>query len=79
MPEAPPLSVLLRYGPREHTPWFSLMPISDGLMTADLCGTGTPGSLGNSTVFPNTRLGSHLSLLWPQHGAGKMSMYVLFN
>ena len=39
------------------------MPISDGLVTADLCRTGTPGSPGDSTVFPNTRIPSHP--LWP--------------
>lgn len=56
------------------------MPISDGLMTADHCTTGTPGSLGNSSVFPNIQPESHLSLLLlleAQHGAGKMLMCFL--
>lgn len=67
MPEAPPPRALLRYGPREHTPCLSLMPISDGLGTADLCGTGTPRSLGDSTVFPNTKIPSQPASAEPQH------------
>lgn len=51
----------------EHTPCFSLMPIPEGLGTADLCGTGTPRSLGDSTVFPNTKIPSQPAMGEPQH------------
>ena len=81
MPEAPPLSAFPRYGPREHTPYFSLMPISDELLTADLRRTGTPGSPGDSTVFPNTRIPSRP--LWLSHTIHwkkeKMLMCFLFS
>ena len=43
------------------------MPASDGLWTADLCGTGTLGSPGDSTVFPNTRIPSQPAVVKPQH------------
>lgn len=43
------------------------MPISDGLGTADLCRTGTPRSLGDSTVFPNTKIPSQPATAEPQH------------
>lgn len=43
------------------------MPISYVLRTADLCGMGTPGSLGDSTVFPNTRIPSQPAAAKPQH------------
>lgn len=74
MPETPPPSASLRHGPREHTPCYSLMPTLDGLVTADLCWTGTPGSLGDSTVFPNTRIPSQPAVPGASvfHGAGKM-------
>lgn len=42
------------------------MPISDGLVTADLCRAGSHGSPGDSAVFPNIRIPSHP--LWPSLG-----------
>lgn len=42
------------------------MPVSDGLVTADFCRAGSPGSPGDSAVFPNTRIPSHP--LWPSLG-----------
>lgn len=67
MPEAPPPSPLLQHGPREHTPCYSFMPTLDGLVTADLCPTGTPVAWVTS-LYSQTP-GSHLRLLClePQH------------
>lgn len=58
MPEAPPIA------PSCDTPHETPHPVlawlvSDGVTTADHCPSGIPGSLGNSSVFPNTYSGSH--------------------
>lgn len=53
------------------------MPISDGLWIADLCRTGTPGSLGDYTVFPNTGIPSQPTAAEPQPSWSGENAHVL--
>lgn len=53
MPEAPPMAPPCD-GAQGNTHPVLAWLVSDGVRTADHCPSGISGSLGNSSVFPNT-------------------------